>query len=114
MPSIAAALVAGGISGCVVREEPAPTVAVGQTPPPDAVPDAPADAPEPPPPIIDVQPAIPAPGYVWIGGYYDWVGGRYSWYRGHWERPPYGRHRWYGGYWHRSPRGRYFVHGHWG
>jgi hypothetical protein len=115
-PSLLATLAVGGISGCVVREEPAPTVAVAQTPPPDPTP-APAvvvDQPAPPPEVVEVQPPMPGPGFVWIGGYHRWYGGRYVWTHGYWGHPPYGYHRWYGGHWNRGPRGYIYVGGRWG
>jgi hypothetical protein len=71
-------------------------------------------APEPPPQPPNYayynRPAMPAPGYFWIDGYWNFAGGRYSWCNGYWARPPHA-----GGYWVR-PRysgGRFFV-GFWG
>jgi hypothetical protein len=67
-------------------------------------------APPPPPPAYYAPaPAYPAPGYVWVGGYYYPAGAGWAWHRGYWARPPYvgavwvgprysGR-RYYGGYW---------------
>src|SRR5271168_5620796 len=45
----------------------------------------------PPAPRVEVIGEAPAPGYVWIGGYWDWVGGRYVWHAGSWGpgRPGY-------------------------
>ncbi len=80
----------------------------------------------PPPPREYVQPEAPAPGYVWVDGYWYPVGGRYRWHGGYWTRPPYegamwvGPHhdgaRFFAGYWegnrgrmehdHRSDRNR--------
>jgi hypothetical protein len=52
----------------------------------------------PPPPQVEVVGVAPAPGYVWLGGYWDWVGGRHVWVGGHWEagRPGFHwvPHRW--------------------
>ncbi len=42
---------------------------------------------EPPPPQVEVVGVAPAPGYIWIGGYWGWVGGRHEWIRGRWEAP---------------------------
>jgi hypothetical protein len=59
----------------------------------------------PPPPQVEIVGVAPAPGYVWIGGYWNWVGGRHEWVGGRWEagRPGYHwvPHRWmayHGGY----------------
>jgi hypothetical protein len=59
----------------------------------------------PPPPQVEIVGVAPAPGYVWIGGYWNWVGGRHEWVAGRWEagRPGYHwvPHRWvayHGGY----------------
>jgi len=60
----------------------------------------------PPPPYVEVVPAIPFAGAVWIGGYWGWRGGRHTWVGGRWEqpRPGYGwrAHTWAqeGGRWH--------------
>ncbi|MGD0461500.1 MAG: hypothetical protein ABSB74_03325 [Tepidisphaeraceae bacterium] len=121
MPLVLATLAVGGLSGCVVREEaPPPTVAVAPTPPPEAPPPAPVvqEAPvvqdAPPPEVVEVQPVMPGPGYIWIGGFYRWEYGRYVWHRGYWGRPPYGYHRWYGGHWEHRPHGYFYVGGRWG
>ena len=60
----------------------------------------------PPAPYVEVVPAIPFAGAVWIGGYWGWRGGRHAWVGGRWEqpRPGYGwrPHAWVqqGGRWH--------------
>ena len=60
----------------------------------------------PPAPYVEVVPAIPFAGAVWIGGYWGWRGGRHAWVGGRWEqpRPGYGwrTHAWVqeGGRWH--------------
>lgn len=46
--------------------------------------------PPPPPPVVRVyQPPRPAPGYVWVRGYWYPVGNNYRWRNGYWARPPY-------------------------
>ena len=45
-------------------------------------------APPPPPPVAYY--AAPAPGYVWVSGYYYSVGPRRVWRPGYWSRPYYG------------------------
>ncbi|HWH85007.1 MAG TPA: hypothetical protein VNU71_22510 [Burkholderiaceae bacterium] len=60
----------------------------------------------PPAPYVEVVPAIPFAGAVWIGGYWGWAGGRHQWHPGRWERPRPGyswrAHSWVnqGGRWH--------------
>lgn len=60
----------------------------------------------PPAPYVEVVPAIPFAGAVWVGGYWGWRGGRHAWIGGRWEqpRPGYGwrPHTWVqqGGRWH--------------
>src|SRR6185437_9827482 len=63
-------------SGCYMGPEPPPPVAATDdtayptTPPPD--------------PIPEYQPPPPAPGYSWIGGYWDWTGYDWTWDAGYW------------------------------
>ena len=47
----------------------------------------------PPAPYVEVVPAIPFPGAIWIGGYWGWRGGHHEWEPGRWERPRPG-YRW--------------------
>ena len=60
----------------------------------------------PPAPYVEVVPALPFAGAVWIGGYWGWHGGRHNWVPGRWDspRPGYGwrPHAWVnqGGRWH--------------
>ena len=60
----------------------------------------------PPAPYVEVVPAIPFAGAVWIGGYWGWSSGRHHWVPGRWDSPrpgytwrPYGWAR-QGGRWH--------------
>jgi hypothetical protein len=67
----------------------------------------------PPPLPIYVQPALPAPGYLWTPGYWAYGDAGYFWVPGVWVRPPRigflwtpgywgyvgGFYRWRGGYW---------------
>jgi hypothetical protein len=66
-------------------------------------------------PVYD-QPLIPAPGYIWVPGYWAWsddVGG-YYWVPGTWILPPQVGLLWTPGYWGWSD-GAYFFHpGYWG
>ena len=104
------------LSACVVAPYPARPVVYSQPIPAYAQP-APvyADAPPgdevvvdvaPPAPYVEVVPAMPFVGALWIGGYWGWAGGRHHWYPGHWEHPRAGytwrAHAWVneGGRWH--------------
>jgi hypothetical protein len=61
-----------------------------------------------PPPAsrVEVIPAIPFAGAVWLGGYWGWHSGRHHWVPGRWAQPRPGYnwrpHRWepIGGRWH--------------
>lgn len=91
------------LGGCVVA--PAP-VAVG--------PDMPAGvvyAPvAPPAPRVEVIPAVPYPGAVWIDGYWNWSGGRHVWVPGRYARPQPG-YRWQPRHWERRPGGDWSLRG---
>jgi hypothetical protein len=65
-----------------------------------------------PPPVarvVRVLPPRPAPGYVWVAGYWYPAGGHYAWRNGYWARRPYASavwvgpryvgQRYYAGYW---------------
>ena len=49
----------------------------------------------PPAPYVEVVPAIPFAGAVWLRGYWGWHGGshRHHWVPGRWDRPRPG-HQW--------------------
>ena len=105
----AAALVALSLSACVVAPYPARRVVYSEPVPAGA---APVPTQEvvvdyaPPPPQVEVVPAIPFPGAIWIGGYWGWGGGRHVWVPGRWDHPRpgyvYRPHAWVnqGGRWH--------------
>ncbi|HEX7361772.1 MAG TPA: hypothetical protein VF283_14880 [Bryobacteraceae bacterium] len=63
----------------------------------------------PPPPLVSYVPRRPAPGYVWVGGYWLPAGHHWRWHRGYWARRPFARAYWV------APR--YYEHhyyaGHW-
>ena len=92
--SIAGALLAAALSGCIVA--PAPGVVTYAPPAPQA----------------EVIGVAPAPGYFWIGGGYFWEGGRYAWHPGYWSAPRYG-YRWAPHGWVRSGGGWREVPGRW-
>jgi hypothetical protein len=62
---------------------------------------------EPPPPRVEVVPAAPYYGAVWIGGRWVWRGNTHVWVVGRYVRPRagyvYAPHRWYRS----GPRWRY-------
>lgn len=67
------------------------------------------------PPVLPiyVQPAIPAPGYIWTPGYWAWGDDGYFWVPGTWILPPYVGALWTPGYWGWSS-GVYIFHaGYW-
>lgn len=66
----------------------------------------------PPPPRVEVVGVAPAPGYVWIGGYWGWAGGRHEWVPGRWEAPRPG-YRWVPHRWDHDGPGWRERHGYW-
>jgi WXXGXW repeat (2 copies) len=66
----------------------------------------------PPTPIVEVKPAPPFGGAVWIPGYWHWAGHRHVWVAGRWSAPAPGHH-WEGDQWEKR-EGKY-VHrpGYW-
>jgi hypothetical protein len=79
-----------------------------------APPEAMIVAEAPPPVPVEVVTVAPAPGLVWVGGYWGWYGGRYVWVSGGWHRPPRAGAVWVGGSWARRPGGGHvWVSGRW-
>jgi hypothetical protein len=72
----------------------------------------PAIAIAPPAPIVETYGVAPAPGYVWIGGYWNWVGGRHVWVGGRWETPHPGYY-WAPHQWVHRGDGWHLQQGHW-
>jgi len=66
----------------------------------------------PPAPIVETYGVAPAPGYIWLGGYWNWVGGRYTWIGGHWAAPRPG-YRWAPSGWVRRGDGWHRTGGRW-
>ncbi len=62
---------AGGMLGCVVREEP-PRYRMRVY----------DDA---PPPLVEVRPVMPEPEMVWVDGFYVREGGEWRWHHGYWR-----------------------------
>jgi hypothetical protein len=68
----------------------------------------------PPPPREDVVIGVaPAPGYVWVGGYWARRPTGWVWINGRWTSPPRPGAVWVSGRWERDPRGHLWVAGHW-
>lgn len=70
----------------------------------------------PPPLPVYVQPAIPAPGYLWTPGYWAWdpIAGDYYWVPGTWVAPPVVGLLWTPGYWGWGTGGYFWHGGYWG
>src|SRR5262249_50613311 len=69
---------------------PAPVIT---TPYPVVTVPAPVVAPPPmPAPIVEVAPACPTTGYIWVGGSGGWCDNHWVWTRGHWGPPAYWGH----------------------
>jgi hypothetical protein len=66
----------------------------------------------PPEPIVEVRPAVPFAGAVWIPGYWHWNGNRHFWVGGHWSAPRRGW-VWEPNHWQQTPRGWVHVPGRW-
>ena len=109
-----APLCAAALSACVVApyprrvvySEPVPAV---EQPVPYAYDSAVVVDVPPPAPYVEVVPAIPFPGAIWIGGYWGWSGGRHNWVPGRWDHPRPG-YRWQPHAWVQQG-GRWQLHG---
>ena len=89
------------LSACVVSPYPRRVVYSEPVPADSVIVDV-----APPAPYVEVVPAIPFAGAVWLGGYWGWNGGRHQWVPGRWDHPRPGYqwrpHAWVnqGGRWH--------------
>ena len=61
---------------------------------------------------VEVIPARPGHGHVWIAGYWGWSGGRYVWIGGRWATPRRGR-EWVPGRWEQRGRNWRWHDGRW-
>jgi hypothetical protein len=66
----------------------------------------------PPAPQVEVIGVPPAPGHIWIAGYWGWVGGRHVWVGGHWDAPRPGYY-WEPHVWVHTGAGWQLREGHW-
>jgi hypothetical protein len=79
---LAALLAVGGLSGCVVRSQPVGYATAEYSPGPDY---AEVYVAQPPPaPVVEYPTPPPAPGFVWLQGYWDWTGYDWYWVNGYW------------------------------
>ena len=62
---------------------------------------------------VEVIPAAPGVGFVWIKGYWGYRGNSYAWVGGRWERPAAGRRAWVAEHWQHDRNGWYLVPGRW-
>lgn len=100
-------LTAALLSACVVA--PYPERPVVYTQPVPAYGDGVVTDVAPPAPYVEVVPAIPYAGAIWISGYWGWRAGRYQWEPGRWEHPRPG-YAWRPHAWVRQD-GRWHLHG---
>lgn len=83
-------------------EEATTNVVVDQVPPP------------PPSQVTEVVAAPPAPGAIWIPGYWAFNGQGYVWLGGRWEIPPPNCRAYVAPYWaHRRHGGYVYIRGYW-
>ncbi len=68
----------------------------------------------PPPPLrYERRGPIPAPGFVWVEGYWSPYGHHYRWVAGRWERPPYEGAYWSHPHYDHYREGWQLHQGHW-
>jgi hypothetical protein len=67
----------------------------------------------PPPPVHEVIPPRPHPGWEWQPGYHRWDGAHYVWVPGTYVAPPRPGVHWVPGHWRNTPHGYVWIEGHW-
>ena len=93
------AALAGPVTGCMVYGRPrVGVVYVAGGPPVERV---------------EVIPAAPGVGFVWIRGYWAYRGGAYAWEPGRWAQPAPGHTEWVAHHWEHDSHGWFLVEGHW-
>jgi hypothetical protein len=89
---------AGPATGCVIAPPRVGVVYVARRPPVERV---------------EVIPAAPGVGFVWLRGYWAYRGADFAWTSGRWERPIEGRREWVPHRWEHDRNGWYLIEGHW-
>jgi hypothetical protein len=67
----------------------------------------------PPPPRREMRPPMPAPGHVWIDGYWGWDNGTQVWIGGQWAAPPQPGYVWMAPRWRRHGHRWDYNPGYW-
>ncbi len=67
----------------------------------------------PPPPVHEVPPPAPHPGWVWQPGHHFYENGRYVWHAGFYAAPPRPHAHWVPGHWAHRRDGYVWIDGHW-
>lgn len=67
----------------------------------------------PPAARVEVRPAPPSPGFVWIQGHWKLRHGKWVWVSGYWVKRPGPKAVWVQGHWKKTPRGLKWIPGHW-
>jgi hypothetical protein len=67
----------------------------------------------PPRPRYEARPARPAPGYIWIGGYWGWDNDTHVWIGGEWAEPPQPGYAWEAPRWKRHGHRWEYRSGYW-
>jgi hypothetical protein len=67
----------------------------------------------PPPPVHEVPPPAPHPGWVWQPGHHFYENGRYVWHAGFYAAPPHPHAHWVPGHWAHRRDGYVWIDGHW-
>jgi len=67
------------------------------------------------PPALQTEVVLaqPAPGYVWLAGYWSWRNDRYEWISGHWQLPPSSNAVWITPRWEQQGNAYKFTEGYW-
>jgi hypothetical protein len=67
----------------------------------------------PPPARVDIRPAPPFSGAIWIEGHWKHKHGEWVWKPGYWAKKPGPKSVWVKGHWQKRPWGWKWVPGHW-
>ena len=104
---VSALSLVAGVTGCFRHHRaPAATPVVVPQPVDVYVTEAPPRLPQ------ETLPPAPAPGYVWVPGYWAWLG-NWVWVRGAWVIPPHPHASYVAGHWDHRGHGYVWISGHW-